>query len=242
VPEGVEPLDIEVVALDWKWLFIYPEQGVASVNEVAVPIDRPISFHLTSESVMNAFFVPALAGMIYAMPGMESQLHAVMNLRGDYQGLSSNYSGAGFSHMRFRLHGLDTPGFDDWIANAAASTDRLDRARYLELAQPTEGFPVTYFGSTDPELFDRVVNRCVEEDRMCMHEMMVLDRQGGTGMAGTINTIPVAGASTPFGGAPFHVSEICTPADSIRQLGEGSVVLLDPPRLPARPGTQDETL
>ena len=123
VPSGVKPLEVDVVALDWKWLFIYPEYGIATVNDAAAPIDRPIHFRLTSENVMNAFYVPALAGMIYAMPGMESQLHAVMNLPGDYEGFSSNYSGAGFSGMRFRFHGLDTPGFDAWVTQARANSD-----------------------------------------------------------------------------------------------------------------------
>jgi cytochrome o ubiquinol oxidase subunit II len=243
VPEGVEPLEVQVVALDWKWLFIYPEYGIASVSEAAVPIDRPIEFHLTSQSVMNAFYVPALAGMIYAMPGMESQLHAVMNLPGDYEGFSSNYSGAGFSKMRFYFHGLDSPGFDAWVAKARESTDTLDRARYLELAQPSEGQPPGYFGTIDQDVFRRAVNRCVEDGRMCIDEMMVLDARGGTGLAGTVNTIPVAGAAAPFGTQPFHVSELCIPEDSIKQFGKDSLVLLDPPPLPAsEAGTRDETL
>jgi len=239
----VKPLDIEAVALDWKWLFIYPEYGIATINDAAAPIDRPINFHLTSQSVMNAFYVPALSGMIYAMPGMESQLHAVMNLPGDYEGFSSNYSGAGFSGMRFRFHGLDDQDFYTWVAQARKSTDHLDRARYLELAKPSESEPPAYFGTIDDEVFRRAVNRCMEEGRMCIDEMMTLDSTGGTGFAGTVNTIPAGGAAAPFGRGPFHVGELCTPEDSIRQFGKDSVVLLDPPPLPASAaGTQDETL
>ena len=124
VPPGTKPLVVEVVALDWKWLFLYPEQGVAAVNEMAAPVDRPIQFKITSSSVMNSFFVPALAGQIYAMPGMQTTLHAVINHPGEYEGLSANYSGAGFSGMRFRFHGVDQAGFDRWIAGARARAPR----------------------------------------------------------------------------------------------------------------------
>ena len=96
-----KPLEVQVVALDWKWLFFYPEYGIATVNELAAPVDRPIMFRITSSSVMNSFYIPALAGQIYAMPGMETKLHAVINKPGDYAGFSANYSGAGFSGMRF---------------------------------------------------------------------------------------------------------------------------------------------
>ena len=101
VPAEAKPLVVEVVALDWKWLFIYPEQGFATVNEMAAPVDRPITFKITATSVMNSFFIPALAGQIYAMPGMETKLHAVINKPGEFEGFSANYSGAGFSGMRF---------------------------------------------------------------------------------------------------------------------------------------------
>ena len=104
VPENTPPLEVQVVALDWKWLFIYPQYGIATVNDVAAPVDRPVRFHLTSQSVMNAFYVPALAGMIYAMPGMESQLNAVMNVPGDYEGFSSQ-----LQRRRLLRHALPVP-------------------------------------------------------------------------------------------------------------------------------------
>ena len=91
VPADVKPLTVVVVALDWKWLFIYPEQGIAAVNDLAAPVDRPIQFKITASSVMNSFFIPALAGQIYAMPNMETQLQAVMNKPGDFEGFSANY-------------------------------------------------------------------------------------------------------------------------------------------------------
>ncbi|RSY00106.1 ubiquinol oxidase subunit II, partial [Sphingomonas koreensis] len=97
LPAGTRPLEVQVVALDWKWLFIYPEQKTATVNDLVLPVDRPVQFRLTASSVMNSFYVPALAGQIYAMPGMESKLHAVLNRTGAFQGFSAQYSGAGFS-------------------------------------------------------------------------------------------------------------------------------------------------
>src|SRR5690606_18750654 len=172
VPEGVEPLVVEVVSLDWKWLFIYPEQGIATVNELAAPVDRPIHFKLTSSTVMNAFYVPALAGMIYTMPGMQTELNAVIGTEGEYEGFSSNYSGAGFSGMRFRFHALDESGFGEWVAKVRASGQELGRDGYLELEKPSEREPARHFASVDPTLYDAVLNRCVDPRRMCMHEMM----------------------------------------------------------------------
>ncbi len=183
VPEDVEPLVVEVVALDWKWLFLYPEQGIATVNELAAPVDRPIRFKLTSSTVMNAFYVPALAGMIYTMPGMQTELNAVMGTPGDYEGFSSNYSGAGFSGMRFRFHALDHAGFDGWVAQVRDG-GKLDREAYLVLEKPSEREPVLHFGSVEGGLYDAILNRCVDPRRMCMHEMMAIDAGAGAGRTG----------------------------------------------------------
>lgn len=234
VAEDVEPLEIQAVALDWKWLFIYPKYGIAAVNELAVPVDTPVRFHLTAQSVMNAFYVPALAGMIYAMPGMESRLNAVMNVPGEYEGFSSNYSGAGFSGMRFRLHGLDQDDFAGWLARARTEGEgTLDRPRYLELARPSENVPPLRFRDSDPELFRRIVNRCVEEGRLCIDQMAMLDSLGGTGPAGTLNLVPAEGRrASALGHAPFYVADFCTPADSLARYGSDALVLLDPPPRP----------
>ena len=247
VPENEPPLEVQVVALDWKWLFIYPQYGVATVNDAAAPVDRPVRFFLTSQSVMNAFYVPALSGMIYAMPGMISQLNAVINVPGSYVGLSSNYSGAGFSKMRFEFLGLTRADFDVWIAKARLGDGGvLDRARYLELAEPSEGVAPMGFEDVDPDLFRRIVNRCVEEGRLCKDQMMALDAAGGTGFAGTINTVEAPGRqASALGTRPFYVAEYCTPAESIAQYGADSVALLDPPPAPAPvspAATPDETL
>jgi cytochrome o ubiquinol oxidase subunit 2 len=174
VPAGVRPLTVEVVALDWKWLFIYPEQGIATVNELAAPVDVPITFHITAESVMNSFFVPALAGQIYAMPGMQSAMRAVINRAGVYDGLSSNYSGAGFSGMHFKFHGLRADEFDAWVRSAQGA-GALDREAYRALRQPSQSDPVRRFGLVDPALYDAVVNRCVDPGQACLRDTMAMD-------------------------------------------------------------------
>ncbi len=187
VAAGIEPVEVQVVALDWKWLFIYPEQGIASVNELALPAHRPVRFRISSSSVMNSFYIPALAGQIYAMPGMETKLHGVFNQTGQFSGFSANYSGAGFSDMRFAVKSLDDAGFAAWVASAKAGGGTLDRAAYLKLEKPSEKVPAQRFASVEPQLFDAVVNMCVEPGKMCMHDMMSIDAAGGAGVAGISN-------------------------------------------------------
>ena len=228
VPEGVEPLEVQVVALDWKWLFIYPEYGVASLNEMAAPVDRPIRFHLTSSSTMNAFYVPALAGMIYTMPSMRTQRNAVMNAEGDYAGFSSHYSGAGFSQMRFRFRGLSEQGFSGWIAHARGSADALTRADYLALEVPSERGPVRYFARVDKGLFDAVVNRCVDTDRLCMDQMMAYDAMGGLGLDAVDALMRPRRGN--LAGGPFVSSGVCTVP--------GAPLALLPPPSPMTGGLQ----
>ncbi|WP_424137441.1 ubiquinol oxidase subunit II [Roseomonas chloroacetimidivorans] len=190
VPADAKPLEVDVVALDWKWLFILPEQGIATVNELAAPVDVPIKFRITASSVMNTLSIPALAGMVYAMPGMVTQLHAVINKPGEYAGLSANYSGAGFSNMTFKFHGMSQADFDRWVAQAKSSNGgNLGRAEYTALARPSIKEPVRRYASIDPQLFGAIADMCVEEGQMCASEMMRLDAQGGTGMAGTLNVV-----------------------------------------------------
>ncbi|MCO4094968.1 MAG: ubiquinol oxidase subunit II [Acidovorax sp.] len=175
----VKPLEVQVVAMDWKWLFFYPEQGIATVNELAAPVDRPIIFKLTATSTMNAFFVPDLAGMIYAMPGMQTELNAVINKPGVYKGLSSHYSGAGFSGMTFKFHGLSDADFAQWVQTAKTEGKALDKQTYLNLVKPSTRDPVQRFGRVEDGLYNKVLNRCVEDGQMCMHHMMVIDERGG---------------------------------------------------------------
>ncbi len=181
VSEETKPITVEVVALDWKWLFFYPDYGIATVNEMAAPVDVPINFKLTASSVMNSFYVPALSGMIYTMPGMETKLHAVINKAGEYEGLSSNYSGDGFSHMRFKFHGVDQAGFDAWVAQVKQNGTALNRDAYLKLEKPSVKEPVRYYASVDDGLYDAVLNMCVREGQMCMKDMMHIDMMGGAG-------------------------------------------------------------
>ena len=176
---GVKPLEVQVVSLDWKWLFFYPEQGIATVNEVAAPVDRPILFKLTSTNTMNAFYVPDLAGMIYTMPGMQTELNAVINKPGVYEGKSSHYSGAGFAGMTFKFKGLSDEEFAQWIKQAKTEGKPLDKESYLQLAKPSERNPVERFSNVTEGLYDKVLNRCVEDGKMCMHHMMAVDKAGG---------------------------------------------------------------
>jgi cytochrome o ubiquinol oxidase subunit 2 len=182
IPADTKTLTVEVVALDWKWLFIYPEQGIATVNELAAPVDMPIRFKITSSAIMNSFFIPALAGQIYAMPGMQTSLNAVINRPGEYDGFSANYSGAGFSDMKFKFHGMTAENFDSWVKTTKAASGKLDRADYLQLEKPSEKEPVRYYGAVDPSLYHAILNRCIEPGQMCMDQMMAAD--GGHSMAG----------------------------------------------------------
>ena len=179
VAPGTKPLVVEVVALDWKWLFFYPDQGIATVNELAAPINTPIQFKITSATVMNTFFVPALAGQIYAMAGMQTKLSAVINRQGVYDGLSANYSGAGFSHMHFKFHALSQDEFNAWTAKVKGSSKPLDLDVYRQLEKPSEEVPVIYYSSVKPNLYDSILNLCAEPGKMCMSQMMAIDAAGG---------------------------------------------------------------
>ncbi len=186
-----KPVEVDVVALDWKWLFIYPQYGIATINQVAAPIDQQISFRISSSSVMNAFYIPALAGMIYAMPGMQTELHAVINKTGTYDGFSANYSGDGFAGMHFPFKSLSAADFDKWVAKVKAGGGALDRNTYLDLERPSENVPPKTFATVDPSLFKLAVNQCVDPGKMCLDEMMAIDARGGLGLAGINNVMPL---------------------------------------------------
>lgn len=187
IDTSVAPMVIQVAAMDWKWLFIYPEQGIATVNELAAIVDRPIEFQLTSTTVMNSFYVPALAGMIYTMPGMQTELNAVINEGGVYKGFSANYSGAGFSKMHFKFHALDADGFKTWAQKVRASDQQLDRETLAILDQPTIAHPITYFDDFEEGLWDKILNQCIADDALCLNDMMMVDALGGGGLEGLFN-------------------------------------------------------
>ena len=213
VPADVKPLVVEVVALDWKWLFVYPEQGIATVNELAAPVDRPIEFKITASTVMNSFYIPELAGMVYAMPGMETKLHAVINKAGVYQGLSANYSGGGFSDMRFKFHGLSPEGFEQWVASNKADGQKLDRAGYLKLEQPSQRDGVRRYASVDADLYGAILNRCVDQTKMCMSQMMAIDARGGLGKGGVSGLTQQTWRTTEGQQTRTVVAALCTPVN-----------------------------
>lgn len=153
-----KPLTVEVVAMDWRWLFIYPEQGVASFNELAVPIGTPISLRLTSATVMDSFFVPELGGQIYAMPGMETKLSLLADRAGSYRGISAQFSGDGFSDMHFQMLATDDKAFDAWIDHAKATGTRLDDSSYNLLAATRGTGGTIYYSSITPDLFAHAMN------------------------------------------------------------------------------------
>ena len=180
---GGEPLVVEAVSLDWKWLFIYPEYGVASVNELAIPAGRQVQFKLTSSTVMNTFSVPALGGMVYTMAGMQTQLHLIADHEGTFPGRSAHYSGPGFSHMTFNTKAMNDADFAAWIAAAKAGS-ALTAQSYLTLEKPSMDVPVSTYGTVEDGLFDRIVGLCVEPGQACMGEMMMQDKHGGGGLPG----------------------------------------------------------
>lgn len=156
---SVAPVRVEVVALNWKWLFIYPDYGVATVNRLAVPVGTPINFRLTSESMMNSFFIPQLGSQIYAMAGMQTQLHLIADVPGTYAGLSSAFSGPGFSDMHFDTLAMPRERFDAWVSQARNAPAALDDATYRVLEQPSTKAPVTTYARVTPGLFDSIVDR-----------------------------------------------------------------------------------
>jgi cytochrome o ubiquinol oxidase subunit 2 len=157
-----KPISIRVVSLDWKWLFIYPEQGIATVNQLTIPAGQPVSFELTSSSVMNSFFVPQLGSQIYTMPGMVTRLHLQADHSGSYRGLSAQYSGRGFSAMRFTVDAVPNDKFESWVAATRGSGPTLDERTYTELAKPSEAVAPFTYGSVAPGLFERIVSSAME--------------------------------------------------------------------------------
>ena len=155
----VKPITIEVVSLDWKWVFIYPEQGIATVNKIVFPANTPINFRITSDSVMNSFFIPGLGGQIYAMAGMTTKLHLIANRNAEMDGISANYSGAGFTGMKFKAIATTQADFDAWVNEVKASPKQLDNAEYAALTKPSENNPVELFSSYTPNLFQIIIDK-----------------------------------------------------------------------------------
>jgi cytochrome o ubiquinol oxidase subunit 2 len=159
LPSKTPPLEVQVVSLDWKWLFIYPRQGVASVNQLVVPAGTPVHFSITSGSVFNVFFIPRLGSMIYAMPGMVAQLNLQADRPTELWGQSSQFSGDGFSDMRFQVKSVPAGEFGAWAKGAHGAGPLLDRTTYAELARQSQHVaPFTYRG-VDPQLFHAIATQ-----------------------------------------------------------------------------------
>jgi cytochrome o ubiquinol oxidase subunit 2 len=152
----VKPLTVQVVSLDWKWLFIYPEQGIASVNHLTVPVGTPVSFELTSSSVMNSFFVPQLGSQIYTMSGMVTRLQLQADHPGSYPGLSANFSGEGFADMGFKVNAVPAAQFAQWVTAARNSGPALDAASYADLAKPSRALAPFTYRSVASGLFQQI--------------------------------------------------------------------------------------
>ena len=154
---SVAPVRVEVVSLDWKWLFIYPDQGVATVNQLVVPAGTPINFELTSATVWNSFFVPQMGSMIYTMPRMTTKLNLQADRVGTYDGLSAHFSGDGFPGMQFKVRALPADQFQMWAQGSRGAGPVLDAKSYAELSKPSSYVkPITY-GAVSPGLFDAIV-------------------------------------------------------------------------------------
>ncbi|WP_460084617.1 ubiquinol oxidase subunit II [Pseudomonas sp. H2_G03] len=154
-----QPLNVQVVATDWKWLFIYPDLGVASVNELALPVHTPVSFTITSDAAMTSFFIPALGGQIYAMTGMQTKLHLIANETGEFRGIAANYNGPGFSDMHFSTLSLSDTDFQAWLTKVKGAPTQLDHTSYAQLAKPSTRHPVTYYSAVQERLFLDIVDK-----------------------------------------------------------------------------------
>jgi cytochrome o ubiquinol oxidase subunit II len=165
IPSNVNPLRVEVVALDWKWLFIYPDQGIATVNQLVIPAKTPVNFRLTSATVMNSFFVPQLGSQIYTMGGMTTHLNLLADAPGEYPGFSAMFSGDGFSEMRFIAKAVPAGDFGSWVAQVRGSGSALDLPAYAELAKPSIAVPPKTYRSVEPKLFDHIIEQTVSGPR-----------------------------------------------------------------------------
>jgi cytochrome o ubiquinol oxidase subunit 2 len=159
IATNVKPLEVDVVSLDWKWLFIYPDQGIAAVNLLVIPTGTPVNFRLTSATVMNSFFVPQLGSQIYTMAGMTTHLNLLADKPGEYPGMSANFSGDGFANMRFIAKAVPAADFDTWVAQVRGSGSALDLPGYVALAKASQAVPPMTFRAVDPKLFERIVDQ-----------------------------------------------------------------------------------
>lgn len=172
-----EPIKIQVVALDWKWLFIYPKYNIATINYINFPVDTPIHFEISGDAPMNSFWIPELGGQIFAMAGMKTELHLIASHVGKYRGCSANLSGKGFSDMVFTAEASTNEDYITWIRKSRKSKNILNRSTYVEIAKPSINDPVSYYVVKDPDLFNWIImkemmppNQMMEPNHRMMHE------------------------------------------------------------------------
>lgn len=158
-----KPINVQVIALDWKWLFIYPQQNVASVNQVVFPANTPVHFYLTSDTVMNSFWIPQLSGQIYNMPGMQTQLYIMASHQGSYKGWSANISGIGFASMMFSAQSTSNSNFRAWIKRIQHNSTPLNQVAYNQLARPSSYVAVRYYSQPKYNLFNDIVNKYMSQ-------------------------------------------------------------------------------
>jgi cytochrome o ubiquinol oxidase subunit 2 len=154
-----KPLNIQVVALEWRWLFIYPEQNIATTNLVQLPINTPIDFDVTADAPMNSFWIPQLGGQIYAMSGMSTKMHLIADRTGSFQGVSANISGKGFADMSFTANSVSRADFDKWVGFVKQYRTELSFGSYQQLSKPTIDTAIDYYSHVSPELYHQVVNK-----------------------------------------------------------------------------------
>jgi len=157
IESNAPPLEVEAVSLDWKWLFIYPQLGIATLNQLVFPAKTPLTLRITSDTVMTAFFVPQLGSQIYAMAGMETKLNLEADKTGKYLGENTQYSGSGFSYMRFDGMATTKQDFDRWVEKVKRSPETLDQTRFAEIEKPSARVPVEHFSSVTPKLFESII-------------------------------------------------------------------------------------
>jgi cytochrome o ubiquinol oxidase subunit 2 len=164
ISSSVKPVRVQVVSLDWKWLFIYPDQGIATVNQLTIPVGTPISFELTSSGVMNSFFVPQLGGQIYTMAGMMTRLQLQADHPGRYPGLSAQYSGEGFADMRFTVDAVPIEDFAQWVDATRKTGPVLDTQAYADLAKPSSAVAPFTYRAVAPNLFNGILSAVMDPD------------------------------------------------------------------------------
>ncbi|WP_206538887.1 ubiquinol oxidase subunit II [Legionella norrlandica] len=158
IDSQTKPVSVEVVSLDWKWLFIYPEYQIATLNYLKIPTDTPVNFKITAASPMNSFVIPQLGGQIYAMTGMTTQLHLIADTPGNYRGLATNYTGIGFAEMSFNTEVTSHEDFTRWVNSIKQSHDQLTSSVFWDQLVPKSiNDPVRHFGSVDAGLFDSII-------------------------------------------------------------------------------------